>query len=353
MKEKLLDKDTIDAHHAYVQSEIRSDLNSIALGPGRLPTNIAIGLAVVGFISFIIGVLLVALRMQFVYFWDWNNQFVGPFFFILFLFCCGGATYLVTVATRRSNRFRRELYFHPLGDYGIAAVHKDDLVHEHEMKSDLKSGTTPHKSIMPRSEAYSMTNLARTDRRGHHNQAYRQGPGDPHRHHGDHRRGPPDDRRRGPHPDERRRGPPPGGRPPPDYREYPPEGRRGPPPGDYKRPPPDDRRGPPRDDRRGPPRDDRRGPPRDESRGPPRDESRGPPRDDRRGPPRDDRRGPPRDDRRGPPDDQRRPSPEEEKRGPPREGRQPRGPPRFAERSPDDVMNKVKLDVSKESESEL
>lgn len=26
------------------------------------------------------------------------------------------------------------MQFHPLGDYGIAAVHKDDLVHEHEMK---------------------------------------------------------------------------------------------------------------------------------------------------------------------------------------------------------------------------
>jgi hypothetical protein len=109
-KESLPDQKTIDAYHSYVQAEIRSDLNSISLGPGRLPSNLAKGLTVTGIVFLLIGVLLVALRMRHVYFWDWEVQFVGPFFFILFLFCCAGATWLVIIATRRSNRFRRELY---------------------------------------------------------------------------------------------------------------------------------------------------------------------------------------------------------------------------------------------------
>ena len=110
MKEKLLDKDTIDAYHSYVQSQIRSDLNSISLGPGKLPTRLAQGLTVFGFCCLLVGILLIALRMRHVYFWDWDVQFVGPFFIILFLLCLSGATYLVILASRRANRFRRELY---------------------------------------------------------------------------------------------------------------------------------------------------------------------------------------------------------------------------------------------------
>ncbi|KAK7507396.1 hypothetical protein BaRGS_00001331 [Batillaria attramentaria] len=357
MKEKLLDKPTIDAYHSYVQSQIRSDLNSIALGPGRLPTRAAIGLILFGLCCLIVGVCLVTLRYLHVYFWDWNHQFVGPFFIILFLMCCSGATYACLLAVRRSNRFRRDLYFHPLGDYGIAAVPREDLIHEQELKHDLKSGTTPHKSVLPRSEAYSHTNLAR-DGRGHHNQAYRPGPGDPYRrppqdprrgppHPGDRRRPPPDDRRRGGPPPDGRRGPPDDRRRYPDDRRGPPDGRRGPPPEGRRGPPPEGeyRRGPPPSDgRRGPPPDGYRGPPR----GPPPEGYRGTP-PERRGPPPhyngDDRRGPPPDDRRGPPPDDRR--------GPPPDDRRPRGVPHFRERSPDDDMGKVKLDIDKESESVL
>ncbi|XP_076446476.1 uncharacterized protein LOC143283923 [Babylonia areolata] len=344
MKEKLLDKDTIDAYHSYVQSEIRSDLNSICLGPGKLPSRAALGLTVFGLCCLLVGVLLICLRMNHVYLWDWEDQFVGPFFIILFLMCFAGATYFVLIATRRSNRFRREIYFRPLGDYGIAAVHKDDLLYETEMKHDLKSGTTPHKTVMPRSEAYSAVNISKEKRSGHHNQGYRYGPEDSHRRgHDPHRRPPGPDRR--PHPDDRRRGPPPDGRrgPPPDDRDRrrPPEGRRGPPPDDY-------RRGPPRDDRRG-------GPPSDYRRGPPPEGFRGPPPEGRRGPPpggyRDDRRGPP-PDRRGPPPDRRGPPPE--RRGsPPPDDRRPRGPPQFRERSPDDDLGKVRLEDNRESESDL
>ncbi|KAK7111451.1 proline-rich proteoglycan 2-like [Littorina saxatilis] len=365
MKEKLLDKDTIDAYHSYVQSQIRWDLNSIWLGPGKLPCRIGIGLITFGLCSLLVGILLICLRMRHVYFWDWEVQFVGPFFIILFLLCFSGATYLILLATRRSNRFRRELYFQPLGDYGIAAVHKDDLIHEQELKHDLKSGTTPHKNIKPRSEAYSQMNLHKPEKRsGQNNQAYRHGPSDPHRR--------PPDGRRPPHPDDRRgRGAPPsdGRRGPPRYsddRRGPPRGP--PPPGEFRKgPPPNDRqrdnrdrRGPPDDrDRRGPPDDrDRRGPPPDGYRGPPPDGYRGPPQNGQRGPPPNGNRG---DDRRGPPPDRRGPPPPDDKRGPPpsdRRGsppddRRPRGVPRFSERSPDDSLGKVKLEDNRDSESEL
>ncbi|KAL8583293.1 hypothetical protein ACOMHN_043070 [Nucella lapillus] len=359
MKEKLLDKDTIDEYHSYVQSEVRSDLNSICLGPGNLPSRAAAGLTVFGLCCALVGILLVYLRMRHVYFWDWEVQFVGPFFLVLCLLCFAGATYLVLIATRRSNRFRREVYFRPLGDYGIAAVHKDDLLYEHEMKHDLKSGTTPHKTVMPRSEAYSAVNISKEKRSGHHNQGYHHD--DPNRRHHDQRRGP--DRR--PHPDDRRRGPPPDGRrgPPPEDRDRrrPPDDRRGPPPGDRRGPPPEGYRGPPQERRRGPPPEGYRGgPPPEGRRGPPpggyRDDNRGPPPDDRRGP--DDRRSPPPDrryppdDRRGPPDDRR--GPPDDRRGPqPGGDRRPRGPPQFRERSPDDDLGKVRLEDNRDSESEL
>jgi len=307
LQEVDLDKATIDAYHAYVQRGIRRDLNSISLGPGKLPFRTAVALVFFGFCCLLVGILLITLRMRHVYLWDWDAQFLGPFFFIMFLLCMAGATYLFVLAKRRSNKYRSELYFKPIGDWGASCVHKSELAREEELKHDLKSGTTPHKNIKPRSEAYSQS--SRGHRHGHSgkdNQAYdRDENGRPIR---------PEDRRG----------------PPPDGRRGPPDGRRGPPPD--RRGPPPDRRGPP-PDRRGPPPDDRR----DGRRGPP-------PPDGRRGPPPDGRRGPPPPDgRRGPPPgDRRHPDDRDRQRGPPpdySEDRRPpgrRSPPPGVHRAPDD-----------------
>ena len=110
MKERLLDKDTIETYHAYVQAQIKSDLNSISLGPGKLPIRLAWVLVSFGLCCLLVGVLLITLRMRHVYLSDWDAQFLGPFFFVMFLLCMGGTTYLVLIATRRSNRFRRDLF---------------------------------------------------------------------------------------------------------------------------------------------------------------------------------------------------------------------------------------------------
>jgi len=313
LQEKDLDKATIDAYHAYVQRGIRNDLNSIALGPGQLPFRTAIFMAILGFCCGLVGSLLIGLRMRHVYLWDWDAQFLGPAFFILALLCFASATYLVILAKRRSNKYRSELFFRPIGDWGANCVHKSELAREEEMKHDLKSGTTPHKTVKPRSEAYSQSHrdAARQHREGRDNRAYDKSPHDapggrPHPH---------DDRRRGPPPqDDRRPRPPPGGQrgPPPD--------RHGPP------------RGPPPHDRRGPPPGDRPRHPDDRPRGPP------PGYDDRRGPRPGGPRPPPpgdyRDDRRGPP---------------PPDARRARGAPRFGdvERIPDDERRDYKLILNK------
>lgn len=364
LKERDLDKATIDAYHAYVQRGIRNDLNSISLGPGKLPFRTAIALILFGLCFLLVGILLIALRMRHVYLWDWDAQFLGPFFFILFLLCMAGATYLFILAKQRSHKYRSELYFKPVGDWGVNCVHKSQLARESEMKHDLKSGTTPHKNVKPRSEAYSQStkDLRGPPRNGRDNYAYDKTPNDPNKpfRPDDERRGPPPDGRRGPPPDGRR-GPPPDGRrgPPPDGRRGPapdgrrgppPEGRRGPPPDGYRGPPPDGRRGPPPPDgRRGPPPDGRRGPPPDDRRRHPDDRPRGPPpdyreRDDRRPP--NGRRSPPPGVHRGSPG-QGRMLPPDDRHGPPRGGA--RGPPRFGdvERIPDDERRDYKLILNK------
>ncbi|KAK3751023.1 hypothetical protein RRG08_044601 [Elysia crispata] len=301
MKGKDLDKATIDTYHAWVQHGIRNNLNSVSLGPGKLPFRGAIFLVVFGLCCLLTGILIVALRMRHVYLWDWNAQFLGPFFVILFLLCFAGASYLFIVAKRRSNKYRSQLYFKPLGDWGVSCIHESELAREEELKHELKSGTNPHKTVKPRSEAYSQSSKAARIHQGSRgdgrdNQGYDKTPMEnkPFRS------------------DDQKRGPPPNGR-----RGPPPDGRRGPPPDGRRGPPPDGRRGPPPDGRRGPPPDGRRGPPPDGRRGPPPDGRRGPPPDGRRGPPPDGRRGSPPDGRRGPPPEGRRGSPPEGRRGPP------------------------------------
>ncbi|KAI8797455.1 RNA-binding protein 12B-like [Biomphalaria glabrata] len=332
MKEVDLDKATIDTYHAWVQSGIRNDLNSVSLGPGRLPYRAGIFLFVCAFFSIFIGILLVALRMRHVYLWDWGAQFLGPFFFILFLLCMAGASYMMLLAKRRSNRYRSQLYFRPLGDWGAQCIHKSELALEIELKENLKSGTTPHKNVKPRSEAYSQSSKdARRvrPRDGRDNHAYDKSPLDSNKPYH------PEGQRRGPPPDGQRRGPPPDGR-----RGPPPDGRRGPPPDGRRGPPPDGRRGPPPEGRRGPPPEGRRGPPPEGRRGPPPEGRRGPPPDyeERGGPGPNDRLRPPPNGHRGPP------PPGGAARIPLDETRRPRGVPRFdgVEKIPDENLRDVR-----------
>ncbi|KAH9513134.1 hypothetical protein Btru_035955 [Bulinus truncatus] len=338
MKEVDLDKATIDTYHAWVQRGIRNDLNSVSLGPGRLPYRAGIFLFVCAFFSIFIGILLVALRMRHVYLWDWGAQFLGPFFFILFLLCMAGGSYMMLLAKRKSNKYRSQLYFRPIGDWGVQCIHKSELALEIEWKENLKSGTTPHKTVKPRSEAYSQSSkdARRTRQRdGRDNHAYDKSPLDANKpfHQDGQRRGPPDGHR-GPPPDGQRRGPPPDGQ------------RRGPPSDGQRRGPPSDgpRRGPPPDgQRRGPPPDgQQRGPPPDgQRRGPPPGgQRRGPPPDyeERRGPGPNDRLRPPTNGHRGPP------PPGGAARIPLEEGRRPRGVPRFdgVEKIPDEALRDVR-----------
>jgi len=290
-KERDLDSATIDAYHSYIQRGIRNNLNSISLGPGKLPFRTAVVLIILGLCFLLVGILLVALRTRHVYLWDWDAQFLGPFFVILFLLSMSGATYLIILAKRRSNQYRSQLYFRPIGDWGANCVHKSELAREEELKHDLKSGTTT-KTFKPRSEAYSQSTKD-LSRGGTDNRAYDKSPLDGQGrpiHSDGQRRGPPRNGRPGPPHMDGRRGPPhPDGRSGPPH----PEGRRGPPHPEGRRgpPPPDGRRGPPPGhDYRGPPPrhpDDRQG--NRPSPPPQYSEARRPP-PGRRSPPIDDRR---------------------------------------------------------------
>ncbi|GFS08879.1 S-antigen protein, partial [Plasmodium falciparum Palo Alto/Uganda] [Elysia marginata] len=362
MKGKDLDKATIDTYYAWIQYGIRSNLNSVSLGPGKLPYRGAIFLVGFGLCCLLTGILVVALRMRHVYLWDWNSQFLGPFFVILFLLCMAGASYLFIVAKRRSNKYRSQLYFKPLGDWGVSCIHQSELAREEELKHELKSGTNPHKTVKPRSEAYSQSSKAARIHQGSRgdgrdNQGYDKTPMDNKPFRPDEKRGPPPNGRRGPPPDGRR-GPPPDGR-----RGPPPEGRRGPPPDGRRGLPPDGRRGPPPEGRRGPPPDGRRGPPPEGRRGPLPEGRRGPPPDGRRGPPPEGRRGPPPEERyQDPPPgyydvDGQGPGPDRNvHRGPPprqgENGQRPRGAPRFdgVERLPERDRQNAKLIFDKSNE---
>ncbi|XP_046339162.1 pre-mRNA-splicing factor 38B-like [Haliotis rufescens] len=296
MKEKDLDKDTIVAYHAYLQTRIHNELNGVGLGPGWLPCRMGLVCIALSVASLVTGVLVITLRHRHVYLVDWWHAFVGPFFIILFLILMTLACYLIITAKRRSNQYRRELFFRPIGDYGVAVVHKSTLIHEQEHKSDLKTGTTPHRTVMPRSEAFS--SHGRERKQGHENRGYNhnghedrhQRDGRDRRHHDDDRRRHDDrhrdrdrddrrrhdDRERKRHPDDRRddhRRPPRDERDRGEKRRPPPENREK---GDYekRRPPPDDRergdyekRRPPPDDRERGDYEKRRPPPDDRMRG--------------------------------------------------------------------------------------
>lgn len=110
MKEKDLDKDTIVAYHAYLQTRIHNELNGVGLGPGWLPCRMGLVCIALSMASFVTGVLVITLRHRHVYLVDWWHAFVGPFFIILFLILMTLACYLIITAKRRSNQYRRELF---------------------------------------------------------------------------------------------------------------------------------------------------------------------------------------------------------------------------------------------------
>ncbi|XP_046577310.1 pre-mRNA-splicing factor 38B-like [Haliotis rubra] len=267
MKEKDLDKDTIVAYHAYLQTRIHNELNGVGLGPGSLPCRMGLICIAFSLASLVTGVLVITLRHRHVYLVDWWHAFIGPFFIILSLILITLATYLIITAKRRSNQYRRELFFRPIGDYGVAVVHKSTLIHEQEHRSDLKTGTTPHRKVLPSSDAFS--SRSRDRKKGHENRGYshngqedrHQRDGRDRRHDDDRRRH--DDRHRDRDRDDRRRH---------DDRE--------------RRRPPDDRR----DDHRRPPRDDRDRGDHEKRRPPPENRERGD-HEKRRPPPGDHERG--------------------------------------------------------------
>ncbi|XP_052767757.1 pre-mRNA-splicing factor CWC22 homolog isoform X2 [Mya arenaria] len=262
-KERASDKDTVVAYHEFIQGRIHGELNGVSIGPGYLFSKIALCLVIFGAICLVIGCLLITLRHRHVYLVDWNAQFLGPFFVAMFLLCCGIAVFLLQIARNRTNQYRKDLAFRPIGDYGVAVVHKSKLSYEEQKKTELKSGTTPHNVRHPgRPGVNDRGNQGDYSKpRGYDNRGYKDDRDRPrdNRDGRDRPRRQPQDEHDRPlkrdmdRPDEKERG-----RRPPDDRD-----RRRRPPDDEerKRRPPDDRRRPP-DDRRGP--DDR-----DRSRRPP------------------------------------------------------------------------------------
>ncbi|OWF52665.1 hypothetical protein KP79_PYT05780 [Mizuhopecten yessoensis] len=145
-----IDKDTVVAYHDFIQGQIKGELNGVNLGPGRTCCLIAGVVFVIGLVLGIVGILVITLRMRHVYLWDWNDQFLGPAFIVLMLLCVGLAVFLIVEGKRRANAYRRDLVFRPIGDYGVAVVHKSRLNYEEKSRDNLKSGTTPHQPIQPK-----------------------------------------------------------------------------------------------------------------------------------------------------------------------------------------------------------
>ncbi|XP_060592794.1 uncharacterized protein LOC132747427 [Ruditapes philippinarum] len=143
-KEREIDKDTVVAYHEFLQGRIQGELNGVTIGPGYTLSRFAFGFFGFGFICMIVGILVITLRHRHVYLVSWDDQFLGPFFIIMFLLSCAVATFLLLIAKRRTNQYRKDLAFRPIGDYGVAVVHKSKLNYDDQKKTELKSGTTPH-----------------------------------------------------------------------------------------------------------------------------------------------------------------------------------------------------------------
>ena len=109
MKDRDIDKDTVVAYHDFIQGKIKGELNGVDLGPGRNCFRIGAGVFIFGLICGIVGILIITLRDRHVYLWDWNDQFLGPFFIVMLLLCTGLAVYLLVEGKRRANAYRKEL----------------------------------------------------------------------------------------------------------------------------------------------------------------------------------------------------------------------------------------------------
>ena len=109
-KEREIDKDTVVAYHDFIQGRIQNELNGIRIGPGEILFKIAVGLIIGGLAFMVTGILVITLRHRHVYLWDWNGQFwVGPFFIVIFLMCMAAATFLFSLARKRTNTYRESL----------------------------------------------------------------------------------------------------------------------------------------------------------------------------------------------------------------------------------------------------
>lgn len=139
-----IDKDTVVAYHEFIQGRIQGELNGVTIGPGYMLSRFAFASFLFGLACLIVGILIITLRHRHVYLVDWDAQFLGPFFIIMFLLCGSLSTFLLLLAKQRTNQYRKDLAFRPIGDYGVAVVHKSKLTYDDQKKTELKSGTTPH-----------------------------------------------------------------------------------------------------------------------------------------------------------------------------------------------------------------
>lgn len=89
MKEKEIDKDMVIVYYDFVQIQIRGELNGIFFGLGWFYVQIVVVSFLGGLIFVIVGILLIILRICYVYFIFWDDQFLG-FFFIIFVFMLVG-----------------------------------------------------------------------------------------------------------------------------------------------------------------------------------------------------------------------------------------------------------------------
>jgi len=108
-KERDIDKDTVVAYHDFIQGRIQGALNGVGIGPGHFLSQLALASFVFGFVCMIVGILVITLRHRHVYLVDWNSQFLGPFFLIMFLLCSAFGTFLLLMAKRRTNAYRGDL----------------------------------------------------------------------------------------------------------------------------------------------------------------------------------------------------------------------------------------------------
>ncbi|XP_064606423.1 uncharacterized protein LOC135471218 isoform X2 [Liolophura sinensis] len=137
-------EDTVVAYHEYLQALIRDRLNAVNLGPAKVPFRIAMVLYIWGLACCIVGILVISLRHRHLYLTGVWTRFVGPLFIIFFLLSFGAATYFLNRAKQISNKYRRDLRFQPLGQYGVKVVHITRLPHEKILREEYKTGSTPH-----------------------------------------------------------------------------------------------------------------------------------------------------------------------------------------------------------------